>query len=66
MRRVIKALAWRMLLAEYSEGMIHGIEAGQNLAKFRIRKKFNELEAKADSVPNLYTLTEILEVINAK
>jgi len=64
-RKLLRAWLWRDLLAEYSEGLWHGMEGGRNLAKFQLRKRFNELELKGDSVPNLYTLEEILKVVNS-
>lgn len=63
MRRLLRAWLWRDLLAEYSEGLWRGMENGRFLAKFQLRKRFNELEG--DSVPNLYTLEEILKVVNS-
>ena len=64
MRRLLRAWLRKDLLAEYGEGLFHGMDAGRTLAKFNIRKKFYELEADGSSVPNLYTLDEIVKVIN--
>ena len=63
MRRLLRAWLRKDLLAEYCEGIVHGMEAGLSVAKFRIRKKFYELEGAGSSVPNLYTLEEILKVV---
>ena len=65
MRRLLRAWLRKDLLAEYCEGLIHGMDAGRSIAKFAIRKKFYELEAAGSSVPNLYTLEEIVKVVNS-
>lgn len=65
MRKAFKAFAWRLFLEEYCEGLVRGMELGNNATKFRLKKKFNELELEGSGIPNLYTLADVLKVVDS-